>query len=417
VDPRRPPRPPCRHCAAAGRPLRPWRLAFLCGVLAAALAGPAPARASGSPAAAPPPAPPAVRAEAAALLDPGTGRFLYAKAADLPLPVASLEKIMTVRLALRHPASTKITARADVLAAPPTRAGLVPGRTYLLGDLLPVLVVHSANDVAVADGLAGSVRAFADQMNAEAAALGLRDTRFVNPSGLDAPGQHSSARDIALLSAAAMRDPGFRRLVGLRSAALPGGPAYRSVNPFLWAYPGADGIKTGFTDDAGFCLAASAARGNRRLIAVVLREPSFAAADREAAALLDWGFARLGPQPPPAAAGAETAASGTAVRAAGSLQPALTPPPDTAPPAPAPAAGPPQGDALRRRASPTVRPWAARPRPPQAIRDARTPAVPRTLAMATLALAAPAAVAAALLGRRRRRPGAGRPEQPRRTGS
>lgn len=267
--------------------------------LVCAFALPAAAASSG-------PSPTAARA--AALYDPGSGAFLYTHGADRRLPVASLQKIMTAYLALQAPGDTPVRAGRDVLAMPQTDAGVVPGRTYRLGDLLPVMIVRSANDVAVAvaDGLAGSVPAFARRMNRAAAAAGLRDTHYVNPSGLDAPGQYSSARDVAVLAGLAMRLPAFRALVRRRRAGLPGGTTFSDLNPFLAAYPGADGIKTGYTRQAGFCLAASATRAGRRLIAVVLHEPGWGRAVADASALLDWGFAQ---KPPARVASARQAAA------------------------------------------------------------------------------------------------------------
>jgi D-alanyl-D-alanine carboxypeptidase len=251
--------------------------------------------------------PPAVAARAGTLYDPIRQAFLWSERPDLELPVASLTKLMTAYLALHEPAAAPVRVGDDAAAMPQTKAGLVPGRTYTLGSLLPLLIVRSANDVAVAiaDALGGSVPAFAADMNREAAALRLGDTHYANPSGLDAAGQHSSAHDVAVLAGLDMDMPAFAALARLTSATLPGGATFADENPFLGAYPGSDGVKTGFTSTAGFCLAASATRGGRRLIAVVLDEPSWAQAVADASALLSWGFA----QPVPAAATDPVAAS------------------------------------------------------------------------------------------------------------
>jgi D-alanyl-D-alanine carboxypeptidase len=313
--------------------------------LMAALAGPLPAAVAA--AAAPVPA---VSARAAALYDPAAHELLWSYRPDLQLPVASLTKLMTAYLALQAPPSTPVRVGADAVAMPETKAGLVAGHTYTLGSLLPLLIVRSANDVAVAvaDGLGGGVAAFAADMNAEAAAMGLRDTHYVNPSGLDAPGQHSSARDVAVLAGLDMSLPAFRQLAALRTATLPGGGTFRDENPFLGAYPGADGVKTGFTSAAGFCLAASATRGGRRLLAVVLDEPSWAQAVADASALLDWGFAQPAPD----------GAHGNAAAVTVPLAPAAGAGWGTPPPAPPRAAAIPDGAQAPREAgvAPPARP-------------------------------------------------------------
>ncbi len=280
-----------------------------------------------------PPPPPAVHAVAATLYDPGAGRFLWSHRPDLELPVASLTKLMTAWLALQAPGSTPVKVGSDVVGIPQTTAGLIPGQTYTLGSLLPLLIVRSANDaaVAIADALGGGMPAFVDRMNAEAAAMGLTDTHYVDPNGLDAPGQHSSARDVAELAGADMASAAFRELASLRTATLPGGATFSDENPFLGAYPGADGVKTGFTSTAGFCLAASATRDGQLLIAVVLGEPSWDKAVADASALLTWGF---GQEPAPPSAGM-AATPGTAATTAGSSLPTTPALVATAPPTPA----------------------------------------------------------------------------------
>lgn len=294
-------------------------------------------------AAAVPSPPPSVSAAAGVLYDPAAQQVLWAYRPDLQLPVASLTKLMTAFLALHEPASTRVTAGADAVTMPQTDAGLVAAHTYTLDSLLPLLVVRSANDVAVAiaDALGGSVSGFAADMNAEAAALGLADTHYVNPNGLDAAGQHSSARDVATLAGFDMEMPVFGQLAALRAATLPGGGTFGDVNPFLGAYPGADGVKTGFTSTAGFCLAASATRGGRLLIAVVLNERSWAKAVADASALLNWGYAQP-PLPAPAHPAVATMIPLVlpAAAAATANAPEASPPADETPASPTPAAAP-----------------------------------------------------------------------------
>lgn len=223
--------------------------------------------------------------------------MLLARNAGRPVPVASLVKLMTVRLALESGNLDRlVTVPVSVGTLPETKVGLRPGEQLPLRTLLQALMVRSANDAAdtVAVALGGSEGGFAQEMNTEAQRLGLRQTRYVNSSGLDAPGQYSSAADVAKLAAADLALPGFPSLVD-QSSVVVEGRSYTTVNPFLAYYAGATGIKTGFTSAAMFCLAASAVHGDHLLIAVVLGEPSWNAADADAAALLDWGFAQIAP--------------------------------------------------------------------------------------------------------------------------
>jgi D-alanyl-D-alanine carboxypeptidase len=173
----------------------------------------------------------------------------------------------------------------------PVVIGLDPGEALALEDLLYGLMLMSGNDaaVAIAEGLAGSVPRFADWMNEKATALGMRQTRFLNPHGLDAPGHYSTATDLARLTVAMMRDPVVAPISGAREHTIPGPPLYkfRNSNPLLGAYPGVSGGKTGFTDLAGRCLALSAERGGRQIVAVVLGSDNIAL---DGQVLLDYAF-------------------------------------------------------------------------------------------------------------------------------
>jgi D-alanyl-D-alanine carboxypeptidase len=155
------------------------------------------------------------------------------------------------------------------------------------------MLVASANDAAdtLARDVAGSEPAFVRRMNREAADLGLAGTTYADAEGLDAPGQHSTARDVAVLARDLLADPTFRQVVRQPAVSIDG-HRLDATNDLLGRYPGADGVKTGHTDGAGWCLAASATRDGRRVIAVVLGAPSAEARDTSAAALLDWAFAR-----------------------------------------------------------------------------------------------------------------------------
>ena len=240
-------------------------------------------------------APPAMTAvRAAVLYDAATGRILAERHPSARLPVGSLVKLMTARIALLdgRPAEPLVVPAAAT-EVPETRADLVPGQRIRLGLLTAVLLIRSANDAAVtiATGMAGTQQAFVARMNAAAERLGLRDTRYADASGLDAPGQWSSAADVGRLAALDMRLPRFRQLVVERQVSLPGGHVFRNVNDYLRTDPAAAGIKSGYTTRADFCVAAAERRNGRLLIAVVLGGPNWPTVDTLALHLLDWGYA------------------------------------------------------------------------------------------------------------------------------
>lgn len=234
--------------------------------------------------------PPDLSAAAALLADETTGQVLLEKNAHERRAVASTTKIMTALVTLER-------ARLDeeVVVSPAAAytggnvVGLVPGERLTVWSLLHGLLLNSGNDAAtaLAEHVAGSVAAFAELMNAKAQALGMADTHFVNPHGLDAEGHYSTAYDLWLLTREAMRNPTFREIVA-KATWTEGTRTYVNLNPLLLRYPGADGVKTGTSDWAGECLVASATRRGHRLVAVVLHSQ-----DRygDAAALLDYGFA------------------------------------------------------------------------------------------------------------------------------
>jgi serine-type D-Ala-D-Ala carboxypeptidase (penicillin-binding protein 5/6) len=242
---------------------------------------------------------PVLAAQAAILADLDTGQVLLARRPDTPRPIASVTKIMTALLVLRRTTPREmVTVSAD--AAAPDRSnglselGLEEGERISVGELTWALLVQSANDaaVALAEHVAGTESRFVKMMNAEAGRLGLRQTTFRSANGLD-DGGHSSARDlVALTRAAFAEDPRFGAIVGTREHDVPapdGIPRHiQNRNVLLWLYPGATGVKTGFTSAAGFCMVATAEREGRRLVAVVLGEPGEPFSD--AAALLNYGF-------------------------------------------------------------------------------------------------------------------------------
>ena len=175
---------------------------------------------------------------------------------------------------------------------PPSKMGFRPGTEVTLDNALKMLMVKSPNDVAVmvAEGVSGSVEAFADDMNADAQRLGLHESHFVNPNGLHDPGHVSSARDMAMIARALLREfPNHADLFDI--GAIQFGKQYiPNHNGLLGRYPGADGMKTGFTCPAGFNIVASANHSGRRLIVVVLGAPTARSRNQEAANLFDRGF-------------------------------------------------------------------------------------------------------------------------------
>jgi D-alanyl-D-alanine carboxypeptidase (penicillin-binding protein 5/6) len=243
--------------------------------------------------------PPAVSSESAILADLDSGQVLFAEDADRQIPIASLTKIMTALLVLRatSPADVATVSRRaaePVGAAGLSELGLRAGERITVGDLTWALLVQSANDaaVALAEQVSGTVERFVKRMNVTAGRLGMTHTRFRSPSGLDDRG-FSSARDLMILTRAAFRDdPKFGTIVATRFQEVPSpGGRPRNIqnrNVLLWLYPGATGVKTGYTAAAGFCVVATADRRGRRLVAVVLGTPGEPFS--EAASLLNYGF-------------------------------------------------------------------------------------------------------------------------------
>ena len=235
---------------------------------------------------------------AAFLVNADSGEIMYARQADAPRFPASITKVMTLYLAfdaisngrLRETDLITITPRAAGQA--PSKLGLKVGEQISVRDAIGVIATKSANDIAVAlaEHIAGSEDAYCAQMTAKARALGMKNTMFVNATGLPNSRQLTTARDIATLSRALIRD--FPQFYGVfsRVAYDYEGAAIGNHNHLLTTLPGVDGIKTGFTNAAGFTLAASAAHDGVRLIAVVLGGPNRLARDGNVTDLLDTGF-------------------------------------------------------------------------------------------------------------------------------
>ena len=188
---------------------------------------------------------------------------------------------------------TPMVVSARAFRMPPSKMAFRPGQEITLDNALKILMVKSANDVAVtiAEGVSGSVEAFASEMNRVAAELGMRESHFVNPNGLHHPAHVSSARDMAIVGRALYRDfPEHADLYGIGALRL-GNRIIPTHNGIMGRYPGADGMKTGFVCASGFNVVASATRNGRRLIAVVLGYPNARARTIKAANLFDEGFA------------------------------------------------------------------------------------------------------------------------------
>jgi len=236
-----------------------------------------------------------VRAPAAILVDAGTGRVLWAQRPHERRKIASLTKIMTATLALREvPWGSKLTVARSVTRVPLVREGLRTGEQVKAWKLFYALLLYSGNDDAnqLAISSAGTVHAFLRQMNDEARTLGLRDTHYTSPSGIRDHGNYSTPWDLAALSRYAFRNPLFDRLVRtkriqVRWSAPTNSKIYVNNNFLLHEYTGANGVKTGYTHEAGWCLVASATHHGRRLIAVVLDSPNIYA---DARRLLNLGF-------------------------------------------------------------------------------------------------------------------------------
>jgi D-alanyl-D-alanine carboxypeptidase len=237
-------------------------------------------------------------AEALLLVEVDSGKVLFAENATVPWYPASTTKIMTVYLTLRAIKEGRLTldklipVSPNAVAQEPVKMGFPTGTTLTVDNALKMLLVKSANDMAVvlAEAVAGSIENFADQMNQTAQRLGMTQSHFVNPNGLPADEQIVSARDMAILARAAIREfPEYGYLWHLPGIKF-GKRVTRNYNPLLGRYAGADGMKTGFICASGFNLVATATRDNKRLIAVVFGASSSAMRAAKAAQLLERGF-------------------------------------------------------------------------------------------------------------------------------
>ncbi len=233
-------------------------------------------------------------AKSAVLLDASSGRVLYESNADQPLPMASTTKIMTALVALEMAETdTVIEIANEAIGVEGSSIYLQKGERLTLLELLYALLLQSANDaaVAIAIGVGGSVPRFAELMNQKAAELGLQNTHFENPNGLDAEGHRTTARELAVITAYALKNPTFAEIASTYKKKISGPDGGTRVvvnhNKLLRTYDGCIGVKTGFTKKSGRCLVSAAERESLTLVAVTLSAPDDW---RDHSALLDFGF-------------------------------------------------------------------------------------------------------------------------------
>jgi len=245
------------------------------------------------------PQPPPVAGRAWVVADVSSGQVLASEKADERVEPASLTKLMTAYLVfaalkekkLALDQQTKVSERA--WRAPGSRMFIEPGKPVSVDELIRGMIVQSGNDacIALAEQVAGSEEAFAGMMNREAGRLGMKNTRYMNASGLPDPQHYSTAHDLYLMAAALIRDfpEQYAQYYSMREYRY-NGITQLNRNRLLWLDNTVDGIKTGFTEAAGYCLIASSKRGPRRLLSVLLGSTSETTRAQESQRLLNWGF-------------------------------------------------------------------------------------------------------------------------------
>ena len=241
-------------------------------------------------------APPPVSARAYVVENAATGEVLARKADRERLPMASLTKLMTVDIVLRRlPPAAVVSVDPAAAAVGESSVQLVPGERLSVQDLVKAALIQSANDAADALAYAvgrGDVARFIGLMNARARALGLRDTHYARPDGLDAPAHFSSARDVTRLAEVAMHSPVVRSIVRERTDTIAGGRVLHTWNDLLGSFPGLIGVKTGHTAAAGWCEVGAARGHGFTIYATVLGSPTRSVRNADLAALLRWGLAQ-----------------------------------------------------------------------------------------------------------------------------
>jgi serine-type D-Ala-D-Ala carboxypeptidase (penicillin-binding protein 5/6) len=239
--------------------------------------------------------PPVIRGQSCIVMDARTGEVLHEKNADQLRPVASTQKLLTALIVAESGGLDEIvTVKSPDTWAEPSKLYLKAGEQYQRYKLLQILLVKSMNDVArcLARDNAGSVEEFAAKMNAKARTLGMANSNFVNPNGLPASGQYSTARDMAKVAMAAYRSPIIRNIVRLRNVTWNYNDGrsrtFENTNRVLLNYALCNGMKTGYTEAAGHCLISSASHGGRDVIVVVLGDNKQVWNDSYR--LLNWGL-------------------------------------------------------------------------------------------------------------------------------
>jgi D-alanyl-D-alanine carboxypeptidase (penicillin-binding protein 5/6) len=274
------------------------RAAALVVALAVAVAALAESAVHPVPAAAAPGDGPIVRAPAAILVEPATGDVVYQRNANDERPVASTTKLMTALVTLEHTRLSTMLTPVRYRAAPAESViGLRAGERLTVADLMRGLLLASANDAAatLAARIGGSRRRFVRLMNRRARELGLRDTHYANPIGLDEAGNHSSAEDLVKLTLILRRNAFFRAVTNLPSATLRTGSRPRTIvnrNVLVRNVPVVNGVKTGHTSTAGYVLVGSATRAGVTVVSAVLGDPSEGARDADSLTLLRYGLNR-----------------------------------------------------------------------------------------------------------------------------
>jgi len=240
---------------------------------------------------------PQTRAESVLVVDAVTGQVLYEKNADQQRAPASTQKLLTALVLLDSgDLNQKLKVQASDTDVEPVKLGFKPGEVYTRRELLEVLLVHSVNDVAraLARDNAGSLEAFADKMNTKALQLGMQHSHFVNPNGLPAPNQYSTARDMARLALAAYHSSTIRSIVSTKELSFRFASGrveeFHNTNLILRQYPYCNGMKTGYTQAAGHCLVSSGSTKGREVIAVVLGDRKRSWLWQDSCSLLAWGL-------------------------------------------------------------------------------------------------------------------------------
>ncbi|BCJ85806.1 D-alanyl-D-alanine carboxypeptidase family protein [Effusibacillus dendaii] len=242
---------------------------------------------------------PSIQSESGFLIDLKSGQVLYSKNENERLYPASITKIMTAILALENSKlDEQVVTSKRATEQEGNRIYLVEGETQSMENMLYGLLLNSGNDaaIAIAEHVAGSVEKFADMMNQKAKELGATNTHFVTPNGLHDPQHYTTAHDMTLIARYAMQNPKFREIVATETRPWHGKEwesVLNNINPMLYNYEGATGVKTGFTDQAMQTMVFSAKRGDRELIGTLMFAQTKQAIRLDATALLDYGFANF----------------------------------------------------------------------------------------------------------------------------